>query len=139
MKIQYDHGVQVWRGLVYDLYSSLNLSKNMTHGNLQFGCIVLGRQYFFDNLFKLSTNVNVCVFAVCKMVPQDDDYREQAEVWAGGSDGLRQLYFLEKGCPLGVLLEEDRVICAGHSRVERAQTLRRVLLKVQGLSYLQRG
>ena len=62
IKIHYDRGIQVWRGLVFDLYGSLNFNKsNSSTTNLQLGSIILARQYCFDNLLKLSGNVNIWI------------------------------------------------------------------------------
>lgn len=58
VRVQYDHGIRIWKKLVYNLYSSMNISKNNTSStNLQFGGTVLSRVYTIDNLFKLSNNV----------------------------------------------------------------------------------
>ena len=58
-KLLYDHGIEVFRGLVYTHYASINMSKNLNNPNLQLGIMLLGRSYSCNNLLKLSGNVRI--------------------------------------------------------------------------------
>lgn len=53
IKIHYDHGINVWNNLKYNLYASFN-TKNLNSYNLRLGVHLFGKNFQSDTRLKLN-------------------------------------------------------------------------------------